>query len=59
MRCETVEVSRDGAKVIINASDFNPETMIKWGFGVVSTPAAAVPAAGAAPVAVPVQRKLI
>ncbi len=40
MRCEIIEVLRDGKKVIINLSDFNSETMIKWDHGVAPTPAA-------------------
>ena len=30
MRCSTIEVIRDGQKVTINLSDFDPKTMIKW-----------------------------
>jgi len=30
MRCSTVEVSRGGAKVIINESDFDGTTMVSW-----------------------------
>lgn len=30
MRCETIEVDRNGKNVIINLSDFNSVTMIKW-----------------------------
>jgi hypothetical protein len=38
MICETIKVDRDGKMVIINLSDFNPKTMIKWG----ETPSAAI-----------------
>lgn len=30
MRCSTIEVNRDGEKVIINLSDFDAKIMIKW-----------------------------
>ena len=45
MRCETIEVDRNGKKVIINLSDFNPNTMVKWG------DSSAAPVAPVAPVA--------
>lgn len=52
MRCPTIEVDRDGKKVITNLSDFNHKTMIKWGE---SSPAAApaVPAVPAVPAPAP------
>lgn len=31
MRCPTMEINRNGHKVVINVSDFDPETMLKWG----------------------------
>lgn len=49
MRCETTEVLRDGKKVIINLSDFNSETMIKWGYGVISAPGSPPPLAPGSP----------
>jgi len=30
MRCPTIEVNRDGEKVIINLSDFDDKIMTKW-----------------------------
>ncbi len=30
MRCPTIEVNRDGEKVIINLSDFDDKIMEKW-----------------------------
>lgn len=31
MRCPTMEVNRDGQKVIINTCDFDVKTMVQWG----------------------------
>ena len=30
MRCETIEVNRNNIKTVINLSDFNSETDVKW-----------------------------
>ena len=45
MMCPTIEVDKNGKKVIINLSDFNPNTMVKWG------DSSAAPVAPVAPVA--------
>lgn len=44
MRCETIEIDIDGKKVIINLSDFNSETMVRWDHGV-APPLPVAPAA--------------
>lgn len=32
MRCPTEEIDIDGQKVVINVSDFDPETMKRWDY---------------------------
>ena len=51
MMCPTIEVDRNGKKVIINLSDFNPNTMVKWGDSSAAPVAPVAPVAAAAPAA--------
>lgn len=37
MRCPTMEICRDGQKVVINVSDFDSKTMLKWGGNPISS----------------------